>query len=179
MRCQFCGRDSTDSKLDIQLPAEPCAFYLVKLTQGKFALVDPDDFERVSLYKWHAHLGPGSSGFRARSGSKSLYMHRFIMNASSDDKRLIDHINGNPLDNRKANLRFASHTQNVCNSKIRSDNTSGFKGVHWFPHKNRWVAVICVEGKNRCLGYFREKEDAARAYEQAAHKYFGEFARLK
>ena len=91
-------------------------------------------------------------------------------------KQKIDHRNGLKDDNRIGNLRLATKQQNAANSKVRSDNTSGFKGVTLNTRVGRWVAQIHVGGKNIGLGYFRHREDAARAYDAAAIKHFGEFA---
>lgn len=89
----------------------------------------------------------------------------------------IDHINGNPADNRIANLRLATRTQNVRNTRRRHDNSSGVKGVYWIARCGKWRADIRVAGKGKHLGYFNRIEDAAAAYERAAAKHFGEFAR--
>jgi hypothetical protein len=90
----------------------------------------------------------------------------------------IDHINGEPTDNRIANLREATRSQNQANSRIRKDNSSGSKGVIWERRRQKWEAQIRVNGKRRHLGYFTCKEEAARAYAAAAKQAFGEFARL-
>jgi hypothetical protein len=89
----------------------------------------------------------------------------------------IDHVNTDRADNRIANLRDASRSQNHANTPLSRANTSGFKGVYWAPHTARWRAAIKVNGKKRHLGYFYSANDAALAYEAAANKMFGEFAR--
>lgn len=88
----------------------------------------------------------------------------------------IDHIDGNKANNRIENLREATKTENCRNTWIRSDNTSGYKGVHLFARTQRWSAAIHENGRKIHLGYFCTAEDAARAYEAAASKLFGEFA---
>lgn len=89
----------------------------------------------------------------------------------------IDHINTEKADNRFCNFREATKAQNIANSKRRSDNTSGRKGVSWHRKSKKWVAWICVDGKSIYLGIFAKLDDAAQAYGEAAEKHFGEFAR--
>jgi len=94
---------------------------------------------------------------------------------------VVDHINGDSLDCRRANMRICTNVENVRNSRKRSDNTSGYKGVSIDKEtrlKKRWRAYINYKGKRMCLGRHMTKEDAAKAYNVAAKKYFGEFARL-
>jgi hypothetical protein len=91
----------------------------------------------------------------------------------------IDHIDGDPSNNRIENLRVATHAQNLANTKRRCDNTSGFKGVRLHKHSGLWNARIKAHGKVRSLGYFKTPELAGRAYAAAASKYFGEFSRVE
>ncbi|MBV8278501.1 MAG: HNH endonuclease [Verrucomicrobia bacterium] len=102
-------------------------------------------------------------------------MHRLIVNAPPGVQ--VDHVNGDGLDNRRANLRLASATQNAHNRKIRRDNTSGFKGVRFDQSSQRWDARITFQGKRYYLGLFVTAELAARTYDQAARRLFGDFAR--
>lgn len=90
---------------------------------------------------------------------------------------MIDHINGDPSDNRIANLRVATNAENARNGKRRSTNTSGYKGVHWRKVEKRWCAKITVDGKRIQIGQFSTAEEAHAAYVAAAHKFHGEFAR--
>lgn len=110
---------------------------------------------------------------------RNVLLHRFLF---GDPKTgfMYDHINRNKLDNRKQNLRFCNASQNKCNTDNRSDNSSGYKGVNKKKgHKtNPWVARVQINGKRLHLGYFSTKEKAALAYNKAAIKYHGEFARL-
>lgn len=89
----------------------------------------------------------------------------------------IDHINGDKEDNRINNLRIANKSENAFNSKIRSDNSSGYRGVHWSKHTKKWVAKMRVRGKDINIGSFLSKEDAALAYNAAAKRYQGQFSR--
>lgn len=97
-------------------------------------------------------------------------------------REIIDHINGDGLDNRKQNLRICTKSENACNRGIDRDNTSGYKGVCYISNKTkrvkRWIAQIAINKKHICIGYFHTKEEAAIAYNEAATKYHGEFAKL-
>jgi len=134
-----------------------------------FALVDDDDYEEISKNYWFLSC----SGYAVRKGKeKLLYIHRAILNAK--DGQICDHINRDRLDNRKENLRICTRAENARNRGLGSTNTSGFVGVSLF--KNKWMTRICVDNSSVFLGYFDNKEDAARAYNEAALKYHGEFA---
>jgi hypothetical protein len=91
------------------------------------------------------------------------------------DDKIVDHINGNTLDNRKINLRICTAGENNCNQRKRSDNTSGYRGVSYNKEKKRWVAYISKNGKRYSLGYFFDIEKAHVAYCIASEKYHGEF----
>ena len=145
----------------------------IQLTQGKFALVDDEDFENVNHFKWFYE----KSGYACRRKSgRSIRMHRFITNAPENME--VDHINGNGLDNRQENLRICTHKENIRNAKVRKDNTSGYKGVYWHRLAKKWQARVFFNGKHISLGYFDTKDKAANAYNQAAKQYFGDFIRL-
>lgn len=150
----------------------------IPLSRGMFALVDDEDFERVlSVGKWYAN--PNAHTFYARKNFARggtytcVLMHSFITGLP-----LVDHANGNGLDNRRSNLRSATSSQNSMNRSLRSDNTSGFKGVTLHTPPSRWRASIWHAGQRRHLGTFGTPESAARAYDRAARELFGEFARL-
>ncbi len=112
---------------------------------------------------------------------KQEYAHRVawkLMTGKWPDEH-IDHINGDPSDNRFANLRPATASQNLCNRKTQSNNSSGFKGVSWSRASKKWAAYICVQKKKKHLGFFIAPEDAFDAYCKAAKTHFGEFANLE
>ena len=153
----------------------------VPLTQGKVALVDDEDYERVMAEgAWHASRR-GDKWYAVkhlhRPQRGSLYLHRFTVSAPPDKD--VDHINGNSLDNQKANLRLCTMTQNQGNrGKDRDRTTSHFKGVYRHTQCARWAAQIRINGKLKYLGLFVSEEEAARAYDQRAPEVFGPFARL-
>lgn len=140
--------------------------------------MDDADYEMVSRYKWQRHrqgyairrdyLGGGREAPRYRP----MLMHRFILNAPPS--LTVDHINQVKWDNRRSNLRLATASQNRGN--IKGWSKSGYKGVTWSQYT--WQAAIHIGGKRIALGRFRDPKDAARAYNEAAIKHFGEFAYL-
>ncbi len=150
----------------------------IQLTQGKFALVDEVDFDRLSKFNWCV----SRNGYAVRNtsrkspgGKKIVFMHKEILGFPNQEA---DHIDGNKLDNRRANLRLCTRQQNCCNQRINSKNTSGAKGVHWCAYTGRWRARIKIFGRTIHLGRFDTVKDAAEAYNVAALEHFGQFARL-
>jgi hypothetical protein len=150
----------------------------VKLTQGKYALVDNENFDLVSQWKWYYSVTrKGCQGYAVRKPTSGIiYMHRFIVRAKCGEE--VDHINRNKLDNRKSNLRIVDGIQNHWNVNLRKDNTSGYKGVSFDRSRNRFYAYIGLNGKMKNLGRFSTPQQAALTYNNAAKSYFGSFARL-
>ena len=147
----------------------------IPLTQGYFALVDADDYEELSRYKWHiSDKGGRLYAYRTEKGKKTA-MHRQILNAPSG--MYCDHINHNGLDNRKANLRLCTPQQNAYNRRPFA-GTSKYKGVHWDRQRRKWRARIRHNGKLIHIGYFDYEADAVIAYDDYAIELFGEFAYL-
>ena len=145
----------------------------IPLTQGKYALVDDDDYEWLNQWKWCL----GSRGYAVRSvhnPHKTILMHREI--TLTPPGMDTDHINGIRVDNRKCNLRICTQTQNKLNVRIHKDNISGYKGVSWHKRTKKWRARITKEHKIINLGLFENKENAAHAYDSAAKELFGDFA---
>ena len=160
---------------------------LVYLAGGFAAIVDDADYDSVSRFSWSL-LTPRTHGkyyrcyaqsrTRRSDGSHTLQtMHRLIMNAPAGTD--VDHINGDGLDNRRANLRLATRSQNMCNRGPNANNKSGYKGVSWMPKLGKWRATIVVNGKQTHLGLFSTPEDAHATYCDAAKRLHGSFWRGK
>ena len=145
----------------------------VYLANGKgTALVDDEDYPAISARKW-SNDGHGYA-VTYRGNHRLITMHRLIMDAKKGDE--IDHINRNKLDNRRSNLRLCTTSHNKANVERQPNNTSGMKGVSWHTRDRKWRAYIHVNQRVLNLGYFGSKVEAARAYDTAAIKHFGEFA---
>lgn len=155
----------------------------ISLTKRKVAIVDDSDYEWLIQWKWYA-TNPGGKGWRAQhdsGGRKSrvrLAMSRVIMGLNPGDRRVVDHINHNPLDNRRQNLRVATLTQNNQNARHHRDSISGFKGVSWCDASplRPWRAVIAANGKRHHIGLFPTREAAHAAYCAVASVLHGEFS---
>ena len=150
----------------------------IPLTQGKVAIVDDEDFEWLSEFKWHAHRkhrqlsGPQWYARRGRSGPQ---MHRMIMGVT-DPKVPVDHRDGDGLNDQRSNLRLSTPGQNACNKKSRG-GSSQYKGVYWHKRNNKWRSAVMIDRHEKHLGYFEDEIEAAKAYDRAARELHGEFAR--
>lgn len=140
----------------------------IKLTQGKVAIVDKEDFDFLNQFKWHYDKVTGYAKRHIRN--KSIYLHKLINNTPEGFQT--DHINRNKLDNRKENLRTCSRNLNQRNQDIDKTNTSGYKGVSWSKSMKKWEAFLFKNNKKINLGYFIDKLDAVRSRLNGEQKYW-------
>ena len=149
----------------------------IPLTRGKYTLVDDGDFEWLSQWNWQCVNGYAVRTIRLETGKRmAVFMHRLILDTPAGMDT--DHVNRNPLDNRRANLRAATRGQNLQNSEPRVGCSSRFKGVCWHKRDHVWQANIRKDGKFMHLGTFNNELEAAIVYDKAARELFGTFARL-
>lgn len=157
----------------------------IPLTKGLSAIVDDVDFDRFGKFIWSAQSNGGKQVYAYRkTGSKQNQvghlLHRAIMGLGpyKTDKRIVDHIDGNPLNNRRSNLRITNKQGNAVNSFKRKGTSSQFKGVTWDASRKKWAAQIGSKNKTYHLGRFDSEKEAAIAYNTAAKFMFGEFVRV-
>ncbi len=144
--------------------------------QGQYALVDDGDEPLISQYKWYTGGRYAFSPIKVDGKRTTLSMHRVVLNPPADME--VDHIDGNGLNNQRANLRLASRTENMHNTSPIKGKSSQYKGVYFSKKRNTWNAYITVNGEYLYLGIFSTEYAAAQAYNEAAILHFGEFARL-
>jgi hypothetical protein len=135
---------------------------------------DLEDYELIKNYCWHINKQGYISTFIYKENKrKQLFFHRLVMNPP--DNLDIDHIDHQLNNNQKSNLRYCNSSLNLMNSKLRKDNTSGYKGISWNKEKQKFEVYLCINQKNIKLGYYKNIEDAITIRENAELKYFGEF----
>ena len=151
------------------------ANYGIGYTQnGKKFYFDIDDYEKIKNYYWRTS---GCNEYITTIiNDKKIYLHRFVMDCTSDDGRIIDHINHKKYDNRKFNLRDVSGSQNGMNKKLRKDNSSNVTGVSWCSNCNKWRSYITINKETKNLGYYEKFEDAVRARKHGEDEYYGNYS---
>lgn len=150
----------------------------IELTRGFVTLIDDEDAHLVTPHKWYSHLSGGINYAERRPSHAGpiLKLHNVLLRPPTGF--IVDHADGDGLNNRRSNLRLASALDNGRNKKKRDGTTSPYKGVSWNTQKRRWVGRIYINGKHLHLGYFFDAVEAANAYDFIAAQCFGPFARL-
>lgn len=149
----------------------------IRVTRGgAHTYLDDEDYHRAKDFHWHKTKNGYVAGTVLEDGvRKRVYLHRWLMNAQPG--QLVDHIDGNPLNNRRRNLRLVTRSQNQANRRRNANSRSRYKGVTWHKHKKKWLARIQVEGRRITIGYFDTPLLAAHMYDAFARSHFGEYAR--
>ena len=150
----------------------------IQLNKGIITIVDDEDFEYLNQWKWYL-LKSKTNYYAIRTSkpeNKLIQLHRVVIQAKQGE--IVDHVNGDKLDNRKINLRICTKAQNNQNRKTSKLNKSGYNGVSWCIRNKKWVTQIQYENKKIHIGYYIDLIDAAKAFNDAAKKYHGEFAKL-
>jgi hypothetical protein len=153
----------------------------IQLTRGYQAVVDDGDYTEMNKYSWHVTgVGYAQRVMAGDDGSwkKQQYtsMHRSIIGAEKG--QIVDHINGDTLDNRKVNLRIVTHSQNMRNRRVAKNNTSGCPNVYWQRQKKRWVVWLDIDGKHTYCGSFRELRDAIGHRNKLVIEHYGVYGRV-
>ncbi len=154
----------------------------IPLRRGGVALIDDDDYKKIAAFRWNirkdGYVEYAARYIQINGKNVRISMHRVILNLSHRDGTIVDHINGNGLDNRKTNLRIVTSSLNRYNCRMRYNNTSGYRGISWHRKDKKWRVSICFKGKQFWCGEFINKISAALAYDNAAIKYYGTDAKL-
>jgi hypothetical protein len=149
------------------------------LTRGMFTLVDDDDFVRLTYFDWYAHIVDGRAyAIRKNGKNATILLHRELMGVT-ETNIYVDHIDHDSLNNQKHNLRICTNSQNQMNSVKKCITTSSiYKGVTWLKDEGRWKSQLMLNYKHVHIRRFAREIDAALDYDNAARKYFGEFASI-
>jgi len=181
-QCLVVKEDESCTNFDFSLDIVPADIAqalaegakLIPLTQDRFTIVDAEDYDRLNQHKWHVCKSHRSIYAGRNSKRRLIRMHRVLLNAPPG--RIVDHRDGNGLNNRKHNLRLCTHQENNYNKRPYLGTTSRFKGVFWHKRENKYSAGIRKNGKRYYLGCFDDEIEAAVVYDIKAMELFGEFA---
>ena len=176
--CPDCARFSSyDNKDDCENTFEYKDDYVI--VNGK-VLFDLDDLELIQSYNRHICISTGGYAYFTHHG-KECFLHRLLMGLpiayDNQTKLIVDHINGNRLDNRRSNLRICKKEMNPINCKTYKNNTSGCKGVTWSKRLNKWQVMLYCNKQRHYLGIYSDYDEAVKVRKEAEEKYFGEFKR--
>ena len=145
---------------------------------NRYAIIDCEDYDKVNRLRWYwlkYNNKPEGYAFTNQLGKTMVRMHRFIMNAKKG--QIVDHINGDSLDNRKCNLRFCTARQNQANMRVNKENhSSKYRGVYW--NKKKWIVCISTNSKNKHYGCFDSEKTATKKADEIRKILFGKFAYL-
>lgn len=154
---------------------------LIPLTKGQYAIVDDEDYDKIVAHKWCCHIAKGGDKYAVRAmpraiskKRKSIYMHHVI--ALSPPGKIVDHKDGDTLNNTRSNLRVCGLSENNMNKRLQKNNTSGVRGVCWHKRFDKWQAKIKINGKVKYLGYFDNLKEAETVRQEAENELFGEFS---
>jgi len=142
----------------------------IKLTQGKYALIDNEDYDRINQYKWFTRKD-GQNFYAVKKlyilngKRRNVSMHQIIMGNTPKNKE-IDHIDRNGLNNQKKNLRFVTHQENMVNQRVRTTNKTGFRGIDYNKQHQKYRVRIMLNGKSIFMGYFKNLKDAVKKISQ-------------
>lgn len=137
----------------------------IPLTQGKFTLVDDQDYDFLNQWKWQVMIKNNTAYAQRFENKTPIRIHRFLLNPPKGF--VVDHINGNGLDNRRSNLRVVTHRQNMQNMHVK--RSSKYPGVSWRKDRNKWEAKISINNKSKHLGHFKSENEAFEAYKEAVN----------
>lgn len=156
---------------------EDCDLVYLLLSDGSVAVCDGCFYDKVKGHNWSMGSGYAYITDNGSVPRRSIKLHNFILEHTPSDV-IVDHINGNKLDNRLINLRIATHKENKRNSGGKRNSTSSYKGVSWDSSRNKWIASIQYGGKTHHIGRFDDEVECAKAYDKACMRIYGAYAKL-
>ncbi len=148
---------------------------LIPLSNGGFAMVDDEDFDWLSNFSWRSRKG-GNTYYAytyGKVGMHTMILRSFVTNS------IVDHKDGDGLNNTRGNIRLCTHAQNMQNRALSKNSKSGIKGVYFNKKSKKWRSEIRSNGKRYCIGSFESKEDASIAYKIRAKELHGDFYRVE